>query len=125
MEGLEDALRLGVDDLSTGNCEGSFTRLIVLIRDADFLPIGRGLLLGDGLTTVVFAEELSEVDLLLSWSISVSFEKSSCLPSAPTTAETRTAGARAAVPGSCQDRVLERSEWDRACPCPTCRCLIA
>ena len=121
MEGLEDALILEDDDSSRGNCEGSLTRLIIsLLKDADFLPIGRGVPLGDGLTTVAFAEELSEVDLLLrSCSISAtidSFEKSSCLPSAPTTAETRTAGARAAVPGSCQDLALERSEWDRVCP---------
>lgn len=118
--GFKDALRLGDDDSSRNNCEGSLSCLIIsLIRDTDFLSIGRGVLLGDGLTTVAFVEELSEVDLLRSCLISVTvdrFEKSSCLPSAPTTAETRTAGARAAVPGSCQHLALERSGCDRLGP---------
>lgn len=82
------------------------------------MPIGRGVPLGDGLTTVAFAEEFSEADLMrCSILLTVdNFEKSSCLPSALTTAETRTAGARAAVPGSCHDLAVERSEWDRVCP---------
>ena len=112
-------MRLGDDESSRDNCEGSLTRLIIsLIRDTDFLHIGRGVLLGDGLT-VAFVEELSEVDLLRSCLILVTvdrFEKSSCLPSAPTTAETRTAGARAAVPGSCQYLALEKSGCDRLGP---------
>ena len=104
---LQLALELKDEDSSRDNCE---SLLVSLTRDVGLLPKGRGVPLGDGLTTVPFAEELSEVGLLRSCWLSVtvdSFEKSSCLPSAPTTAETRTAGARAAVPGSCQELALE------------------
>jgi len=90
-------------------------------RDGDFLAMGRGVLVGEGLTRVVLADEFSEFELLRP-SVD-SLEKSSSRPPAPTTALTRIAGARAAVPGSFQKFALDRPEWERVWP--EFRCLLA
>jgi hypothetical protein len=81
------------------------------------VAIGSGVPTGDGRAIVVVAEDDSDgvADLP---SIMETLEKSSARPSAPTTAETRTAGAGAPVPGSFQKLGLERPECDRSCTCP-------
>lgn len=81
-------------------------------RDDDFFVTGSGVPVGEGLATVTVADECSEVvgggDSMVD-----TLEKSSSRPSALTTAETRIAGAGAAVPGSFQKLPLVKPELER------------
>ena len=92
------------------------------MRGGGFLVMGRGVPVGEGLTRVVFADELSDVEL--PELIVDSLEKSSSRPPAPTTALTRIAGAGAAIPGSFQNPGLDKPEWERACPWTELRCFL-